>query len=93
MIAYFALHHWRKFCRNPTRFRVVIHEKPPKSNPKSPFLLVRETLKIYKLRTTTAMKMKLGTIVDLHEAFHLTKDLGVTHRAWQDVAEKPLKKA
>ena len=65
----------------------------PKAAQNPPFLLVRETLKIYNLRTTNAMKMKLDTIVDRHETFHLTKDLGVTHRAWQDVAEKPLKKA
>ena len=87
-----ALHHWRKFCTNPTWFRVIIHEKPPKSSPKSPFLLVQETSKIYNLRTTNAMKMKLGTIVDLHEIFHLTKDLHVNHKAWQGVAKKPLKK-
>ena len=53
----------------------------------------RKLLKIYKLRTTNAMKMKLCTIVYLHENFHLTKDLGVTFREWQGVAVKPLKKA
>ena len=53
----------------------------------------RKLLKIYNLRTTNAMKMKLWTIVYLHETFHLTKDLGVTFREWQGVAVKPLKKA
>ena len=38
------------------------------------------------------MKMKRTTIVSLHETFHLKKDLGVTHRAWDGVAEKPLEK-
>ena len=38
------------------------------------------------------MKMKLTTIVYLHETFHLTKDLGVTHRKWQGVVEKLFKK-
>ena len=37
--------------------------------------------------------MKLGTIVYLHDTFHLAKDLDVTHRASQDEAEKLLKKA
>ena len=49
-------------------------------------------LKIYNLRTTNAMKIKLTTIVYLHETFHLAKDLGITHRAWEGVAKKPLKK-
>ena len=50
-------------------------------------------LKISNLRTRNAMKMKLGKIVYRYDTFHLTKDLGVTHRKWQDVAKKPLKKA
>ena len=67
-------------------------QKPPKSSHKSPFLLVRESLKIYNLRTTNAMKMKLGKIVYLHETFCLTEDIGVTFRAWQGMAKKPPKK-
>ena len=39
------------------------------------------------------MKMKLGTMVYLHEIFRLTKDLGMVQRVWQGVAKKPLKKA
>ena len=54
---------------------------------------LRKLLKIYNLRTIYPMKMKLTTIVYLHENFYLTKDLGVTHMEWQGVAEKPLKKA
>ena len=53
----------------------------------------QKLLKIYNLRTTNAMKMKLTTIVYLHETFHLTKDLGVAHRAWESVAKKPLRKS
>ena len=67
-------------------------QKPPKSSQKSPFFLVRETLKMYNLTATNAMKMKLRAIVHLHETFHLTKDLGVIHRECQGVAQKPLKK-
>ena len=67
-------------------------QKPPKISPKCPFLLVRETLEIYNLRTTNARKMKLATIVYLHESFHLTKDLGVAQRGSGGVAGKPLKK-
>ena len=54
---------------------------------------LRKLLKIYNLRTIYAIKMKLTTIVYLHENFYLTKDLGVTHMEWQGVAKKPLKKA
>ena len=35
--------------------------------------------------------MKLTRIVYLHETFHLAKGLGVTLKAREDVAEKPLK--
>ena len=50
-------------------------------------------LKIYNLKTTNAIEMKLTMVVYLHEAFHLTKDLGVTHKVWEGVVEKPLKKS
>ena len=52
----------------------------------------RNFFKIFNLRTTNAMKMKLGTIVYLHETFHLTKDLGVAQRGSWGVVGKPLKK-
>ena len=48
--------------------------------------------KIYNLKTTNAIEMKLTMVVYLHEAFHFTKDLGVTHKVWEGVVEKPLKK-
>ena len=86
VILCFALHRWWKFCANRTWFEVVIREKPPKSSPKCPILLVRETLKIYNLRNTNAMKMKLTRIVYLHETFHLTKYFGASFRVWQGVA-------
>ena len=88
-----ALHHRRKFYANQTWFEVVIHEKPPKSSPKCPIWLVRETLKINNSRTTNAMKMKLGTIVYLHEIYHLGKDLSAVFRVWEGVVWKPPKKA
>ena len=37
--------------------------------------------------------MKRTMIVYLHEAFHLTKDLGVAHKVWEGMVEKPLKKS
>ena len=52
----------------------------------------RNIFKIYNLRTTNAMKMKLGAIVNLHETFHLTEDLGVAQKGLAGVAGKPLKK-
>ena len=81
-----ALHHLWKFCAKRTWFGVVIHEKPPKNSPKCPILLVPETLKINNLTNTNTMKMKLGTIVYLHETFCLTEDLGATFKVWQGVA-------
>ena len=70
-----------------------MYQKPPKSSHKSPFFLVQEILILYNLRTTNAIKMKLGTIVYLHETFHLTKYLRAEFRVWQGVVQKPLKKA
>ena len=52
----------------------------------------RNFFKIFNLRTTNAMNMKLGTIVYLHEAFCLTKDWGMAQRGSGGVAGKPLKK-
>ena len=53
----------------------------------------QKLLKIYNLRTTNTMTMKLGTIVYLHKTFQLTKDLVKTFREWHGVTQKPLKKA
>ena len=47
---------------------------------------LQKHLKLYNLRTTNAIKMKVGTIVYLHETFHLTEDLSANFRAWQGVA-------
>ena len=38
------------------------------------------------------MTMKLGTIMDLHQTFYLTKDLSVAPKGSKGVAQKPLKK-
>ena len=67
-------------------------QKPQKWPISWMLLLPQNFLKIYNLRTTNAMKMKLGTIVYLHETFHLTKDLGVVQGGSRSVAEKLLKK-
>ena len=55
--------------------------------------LPRKLLRTYNLRTTNAIRIKLGTIVYRHKTLYLAKDLGVIHREWQGVAENPLKKA
>ena len=52
----------------------------------------RKPLKIYNLRTTNAMKMKVGTIVYLYKNFHLTRDLGMLQRGLEGVVGKHLKK-
>ena len=95
LILCIALHRWWKFGTNPTRFGLVMSQKPPKSSPKCPFFLLRENLKIYNLRTTNALNVKLTRIVYLHETFHLTKNLGVAQRgsgAWtENLWKKPPK--
>ena len=76
-----ALHHWLKFCTNPTSFGGVILEKPPRSSQKLYFLLLRKHLKVYNLTTRNGIMMKLTRIMYLNKTFHLAKALGVTHRA------------
>ena len=48
-------------------------------------------LKIYNLRSTNAMTMKLDTIVNLYETFHFTKNLGIVPKRSKGVAQKRLK--
>ena len=86
-----ALHHWWKFCTNGTWFGLVIYQKPPKSSQKSYFLLVWETLNLYNLTTTNAIKMNLTRIVYLHETFHLQETWGIHHTGKWGVVEKSLK--
>ena len=52
----------------------------------------RKLLKIDNMKTINVIKMKLDTIVYLHETFHLTKDLGVPQRGSEGVDQKPPKK-
>ena len=77
--------------------RTIFGELGPKKTPKmTQFMdatLPQKHLEIYNLTVTNAMKMKLTTIVYLHETFHLTKDLGVTHRALDGVVEKSVKES
>ena len=40
-------------------------------------------LKIYNFGTTNVILMKHTTIIYLHETFHLAKNLGVTHKAFE----------
>ena len=61
------MHQWSKFETNSTAFGGVIPKKTPKSSLKSPFLVLRKQLKIHNLATTNAIRMKLTTIMYLHE--------------------------
>ena len=71
------------------KIKVFLGELGPPNPPKMAQFMAAPSplklLKIYNLRTTNAMKMKLGTIVYLREFFHLTKDLGVAPRGFEGV--------
>ena len=84
---------WCKFHQDLIIFERVRAQKNPKMAQLMDAPSHRRLLKIYNLKTTNAMKMKLIAIVYLHKTFHLTKDLGVTHRTWEGVTEKLLKKS
>ena len=56
-------------------------KKPPRSSPKSTFLVLRKHLKIHNMATTNTISMKLTRIMYLHETFHLAKHWAVTVRA------------
>ena len=73
-------------------FEGVRAQNPPKMAQFMDAALPQKHLKIYNLTTTNAIKTKLTTIVYLHEAFHLAKDLGVAYRVWEGVIEKPFQK-
>ena len=77
MILCLALHHWSKFQKNLTAFGGVILKKPPRSSPKSTFLVLRKYLKIHNLATINVMLMKLARIMYLHGTFHLAKNWGI----------------
>ena len=88
-----ALHYFLKSEKSLTAFGGVMTQKTPKMAQFMDAPSPRKLLKIYNLRTTNAMKMKLGAIEYLQETFHLTKNLGVTLTGWQGVAKEPLKRA
>ena len=69
---------WCKFQQDRIIFGGVRAPKPPKMAQFMAAPLPRKLLKIYNLRITNAMAMKLGTIVYFHETFRLTKNLGVS---------------
>ena len=93
MIKNIGHHYCSKFETNLTAFGGVLALKNLKMIEFMDALLPRKHLKIYNLRTTNATKMKLDTIVHVHNTFHLTKDLSVSYRKWQGVVGKTLKKA
>ena len=58
-------------------------ELGPKKTQKGQFhgcCIATKTFEIYNLTTTNAIRMKLSTIMYLHETFNLTKDWGISHR-------------
>ena len=83
---------WCKFQQDRIIFGGVRAQKPPKMAQFMDAPSPRNFFKIFNLRTTNAMKMKLGTIVYLHKTFSLTEDLGVAQRGSGGVVGKPLKK-
>ena len=84
---------WCNFQQDWIIFRAVRAQKIPKMAQFMDAPSPQKLFKIYDLRTTYATNMKLTTIVYFHGTFHLTKDLGVTHRVWEGVVQKPLKKS
>ena len=86
---------WCRFQQDRTIFGGVRAQNLPKMAHFMDAASPRKHWKIYNLTTTNAIKIKLTTISYLHivSHFHLAKDLGVTHRAWEGVVEKPLKKS
>ena len=88
---------WCKFQQDRTIFGGVRAQRPlPPSSTKSHFMdaaLPEKHLKIYNLTTTNAILMKLTTIMYLHETFHSAKNWGVSHRVWEGVNRKSLKKS
>ena len=70
---------------------IRVPKPPPKVAQFMDAPLPQNFLKIFNLRTTNAMKMKLGTIVYLHETFRLTKDLDVAQRGSKGMTGKALK--
>ena len=86
-----VLHYCSKFEKNLNTFGGVMAKKPPKSTQKWYFLLVGKHLKIHNLPTINSTPIKLTRIMCLHETFHLARNWGVTHRAWERVVKKPAK--
>ena len=65
------LYLWSKFQQNRALFGGERAQKPPKMGHFMDAAPPRNNLKFYNLGTTKAIKMKLTTIMYLHEAFHL----------------------
>ena len=70
------LYLWSKFQQNRALFGGERAEKPPKMGHFMDAAPPRNNLKFYNLGTTNAIKMKLTTIMHLHEALNLAQKLG-----------------
>ena len=84
---------WSKFQQIRDIFGGEMAEKPPKRAHFMAAASPRNNLKIYNFGTTNAIVMKLITKMYLHKNFCFTKNQGVSHRASESVAKKPLKKS
>ena len=65
------LYLWSKFQQDQSLFGGERAEKPPKMGHLMDAAPPRNNLKFYNLGTTNAIKMKLATIMYLHETFDL----------------------
>ena len=84
---------WSKFQQIPAIFG---GERDKKHAKRADFMAVaspRKHLKIYNSGTRNAILMKFTKIMYHHKTFHLEKDWGVNHRAYEGVVKKPLKKS
>ena len=70
------LYLWSKFQQNRALFGGEKAQKPPKMGHFMDAAPPRNNLKFYNLGTTNAIKMKLTTIMYLHETFNLAEKLG-----------------
>ena len=70
------LYLWSKFQQNRALFGGDRAQKPPKMGHFMDAAPPRNNLKFYNLGTTNAIKMKLTTIMYLHETFDLAQKLG-----------------
>ena len=78
---YIALSYCSKFQKNLTHLGELWLENHPEVACNDSFCCYKDNL-----ATTNTILVKFTTIMYLHTTFHLTKNWGVTRRAWEDVS-------